>query len=244
MRHSRSEDALLGQAREQLLERHEHRAVGDQVQQEPVEPEERPVAQLAVERHARAAEQRRDQGARSPPGPAASRGAGAPESTPSRNALTSTRWSSARTYGTGYSARTSGMGEQARVVEQSTAPRPTAPSAVASTPESQPEPKRVGSLIAARRATCRARVVARNEAGDARDGLARRAEEAEPIERAVAPAGGDAARVNGGVWWLWCALSREDPAAPLGSQATTEAAACAPTGAPGFGRVGRAGTPR
>ena len=41
--------------------RNEHERVDDQVEQEPVEPEKRALRELVVDRHARPAEQRRDQ---------------------------------------------------------------------------------------------------------------------------------------------------------------------------------------
>ena len=56
---ARTEQMLLRKAREHPLERHEHRRVDDQVEQEPVEPQERARLQFAGDRHLRSAEQRR-----------------------------------------------------------------------------------------------------------------------------------------------------------------------------------------
>ena len=56
-----AEDGLLA-AGEETLERDEERRVGDEVQEEPVETQERPGAELAVEGDVRSAEQRGDEG--------------------------------------------------------------------------------------------------------------------------------------------------------------------------------------
>ena len=48
---ARAEERLLRETREQPLERHEHRRVNDQVEQEPVEPEEGSRLQFAGNRH-------------------------------------------------------------------------------------------------------------------------------------------------------------------------------------------------
>ena len=83
--------------------------VRDQVEQEPVETEERPGLQLAVERHARAAEQRRHQRQRDADHAQDLAAAKADADHAGMNEPTRTRCRSARMKGTGYSARNSGI---------------------------------------------------------------------------------------------------------------------------------------
>ncbi len=55
---ARSKDALLRQPRKQPLERNEDHRVDDQVQQEPIETQEGPAAELVFHRHSGSAEER------------------------------------------------------------------------------------------------------------------------------------------------------------------------------------------